>query len=216
MIKALQERGKQLQAAKEALTKDLDEEQTEVDNLPTEYQSAKIDLQQAQPQLANNRDMIDDLNNRIERYRAQAKHVLINRQTDAAAAEKLENLQMEVQDQHTVINKLKDDNRKSMALFEQPHETDRKALKRKDTLLAKKDTYLAEKIEQLADKDAQLLEAAHALAEKEIEVEHLQGLLAGLHTQKSMDNNGAVTILDPLQDSYSSRRQKTLICCSAT
>lgn len=200
MIKALQERENQLQAAKEALTKNLDEKQTEVDNLPAEYRSAKIDLQQAQRQLANNKDTIDDLNNRIERYRAQALDVLVNKQTDAAAAEKLENLQMEVQDQQAVISKLKDDNRKSIALFEQSRETDRKALKRKDTLLAKKDIQLAEKIKQLADKDAKLLEAAHALAENDNEVEHLQDLLAGLQMQKSMDNNGAVTLMDPLQD----------------
>lgn len=205
MIKALQEREDQLRAAKEALVKDLNEKQAEIDNLPAEYQSAKIDLKQAQRQIANNKDTIDDLNNRIERYRAQANDVLVNKQADTAAAEKLENLQMEVQDQQTVINKLKEDNRKSTALFEQMRETDRKALKRNDHLLTKKETELAEKTKQLADKDAELFGAIHTLAGKDNELEHLEYLLAVLREQmqKSNDHTTAVYLdngVEPLAD----------------
>ncbi|KAF3037019.1 hypothetical protein E8E11_004169 [Didymella keratinophila] len=211
MVKTLQEREDQLQAAKEAMNKDLNEKQAEIDNLPAEYQSAKIDLQQAQRQIANNKDTIDDLNNRIERYRAQAKDVLVNKKTDAAAAERLENLQMQVQDQQTVIQKLKDDNRKSTALSEQYRETDRKALKRKDNLLAKKDSELTEKMKQLADKEAELLEAAHALAEKDNEIEHLEDLLTGLrdqmqkskgHTTAMGGENGVEPLTDSLHDEF--------------
>jgi myosin heavy subunit len=206
MIKALQEREDLLQAAKEALVKDLNEKQAEINNLPAEYHAAKTDLQQAQRQIANNKDTIDDLNNRIERYRAQVNDVLVNKQTAAAAAEKLENLQMEVQDQQTVIQRLKDNNRMSTALSEQYRETDRKALKRKDNLLAKKDSELAEKMKQLADKNAELLEAVHALAEKDNELERLEDLLAGLRnpTQKSKDHIAAMddnNRMEPLTDS---------------
>lgn len=205
MVKDLQERENQLQVANEALVKELNEKQAEIDNLPAEYQSAKIDLQQAQRQIANNKDTIDDLNNRIERYRAQAKDVVAMKQTDAAAAEKLENLQMQVQDQQTVIQKLKDDNRKSTALFEQYRETDRKALKRKDNLLVKKDLELAEKTKQLADKDAELLEAIHALAEKDNGLEHLEDLLAGMHGRMRRSKGHATTLdgnndVEPLTD----------------
>ncbi|KAF3041170.1 hypothetical protein E8E12_009515 [Didymella heteroderae] len=194
MVKSLQGRENQLQAAKEGLIKNLNEKQAEIDNLPAEYHSAKIDLQQARRQIANNKDTIDDLNNRIERYRAQAKEIVAKKQTNAAAAENLENLQMEVQNQQTIISKLKDDNRKSAALFEQLRETDRKALMSKDRLLEKKDKELAERTMQLVEKDTELLGAVNALEGKDKELAHLGYLLADLRhrMQKSNDENTAL------------------------
>ncbi|KAJ4376584.1 hypothetical protein N0V86_006698 [Didymella sp. IMI 355093] len=168
MIENFQKHEEQLQAAKEALTKDLNEKQSEIDNLPAEYQSAKIDLQQAQRQLTNNKDTIYDLNERIERYRTQAKGIIAIKQADASATEKIENLQMEVENQQNVINKLKEDNRKSVKMFEQLREADTKALERKQTLLAKKDKELAEKKTELA---------------------RMEGLLADLRQQMTHNDN---------------------------
>jgi hypothetical protein len=174
MIKNSQEREEQLQAAKGALIKDLNKKQLEINNLPAEYQSAQIDLQQAQRQLANNKDTIDNLNERIERYRTQAEGIIAIKQADASATEKLENLQMKVEDQQNVINKFKEDNRKSMEMFEQLHEADTKELERKQTLLAKKEKELAEKDTELAQ---------------------MEGLIAGLRQQMTHNDNPILEVV---------------------
>lgn len=163
-IKELEDREKKLQAANETLTNDLDKKQTEIDNLPTEYQALKVDLQQAQRQIALYKETSEDAQGRVERYRCQLNNIVGRQQTDTAAAGKIEQLQTQVENQQAVINKLMIDNRKSETIFEQLRESDTKAIEQKDKQLAKKKKELAEKDKLLAELYLQVQEAYHSKA----------------------------------------------------
>ncbi|KAF1923213.1 uncharacterized protein M421DRAFT_9857 [Didymella exigua CBS 183.55] len=196
LIQGFQEREGQLRAANEALNKDLIEKQSEIDNLPAEYQSTKMDLKQAHRQIDNHKDTIADLNERIERYRAQAKGIVAVKQADAAATEKLKNLQMEVEDQQIIIDSLEEDNRKSVAIFEQLREADAKALKRKDNLLAKKDKELAAKKDSIVKKEVMITNLRQQ-AHKTHNIDVAQGNTA---FASSDADYGAETPVDTSQD----------------
>lgn len=193
LIKDLQEREEQLKAANEALNSDLVEKQLQIDNAPAEHQSTIIDLQQAQRQVANNKDTIDDLTERVGRYRAQAKGIVAIKQADAAATEKLENLQMEIQGQQILIGKLTEDNRKFIAMSEQLHEADAKALKRKEFLLARKEKELVEK-EDLITK---LRQQAHNM--------HSIGIVSSAD-----DDDYTTTLSEQLQDDLVMTREENI------
>lgn len=198
-IKDLEDREKELRAAKETLAKELDEKQSEIDNLPTEYQSMKIDLQQAQRQISLHKDTITDLNKRVERYRAQAKDIVDTKQADAAAAEKIENLQMGIKDQQTVINKLMDDNRKSEVMFKQLREADASALERKDNLLAKKDKELAKKEDLLAELRQRAQKTHNATVARD-----------GIVFVSSDDDDGTKTLVDASQDELLATQEQNI------
>ena len=188
-IKELEDREKELQTAKEILTKNLDEKQIEIDNLPAEYQVMRVDLQQAQRQIFLYKETSDDLQKRVERYRHQLKDIVDKQQADASAAGKIEDLQTQIEDQQTVINKLMDDNRKSEAMFEQLRESDTKALKRKDKQLAKKDKELTEKEEMLAKLHQQVQEA-----------NNVKAALDDTNSLLTDDNADMETLVDVLPD----------------
>lgn len=198
-VKDLEDREKEMRAANETLAKELDEKQSEIDNLPIEYQSMKIDLQQAQRQISLHKDTITDLNKRVERYRAQAKDIVDAKQADAAAAEKIENLQMGIKDQQTLINKLMDDNRKSEAMFEQLREVDAKALERKDSLLAKKDKELAKKEDLLAELRQRAQKTHNATVARE-----------DIVFVSSDDDDGTKTFVDASQDELLATQEQNI------
>ncbi|KAH6644574.1 Spt20 family-domain-containing protein [Boeremia exigua] len=150
-IKELEAREKVLQADKDAMTKELYKKQAEIDNLPAEHEARKVDLQQAERQIALHKEMSVNLTQRVDRYRRQLDDIVDQKQADVANAEKIEFLKTQTKDQQAIIKKLMEDNRKSEAMFEILREADAKALERKDEQLAKKDIELGEKNVLLAE-----------------------------------------------------------------
>ena len=149
-IEQLEEREKDLKATNETLTNNIKEKQHEIDNLPAEYQALKVDLQQAQRQISLYRTTSEDAQERVERYRRQLDVIVGKQQADTFAAGKIEDLQIQIEEQQILINKLVEDNRKTKAMYEQLHDSDAKALERKDKQLANKEKELADKNEMLA------------------------------------------------------------------
>lgn len=157
-VKDLEEREKGLLAEKDALKMELSEKQIEIDNLPTEHQARKVELHQAERQIALYKETSEDLAKRAERYRRQLEDVVVQKQAGASATEKIEHLNTQIIDQQAVIDKLMDDNRKFEVMFQQLREADVKALDHKEKQLAKKDEMLAELRQQL--KEAQVCKTA--------------------------------------------------------
>ncbi|KAJ4364764.1 hypothetical protein N0V95_000712 [Ascochyta clinopodiicola] len=159
LIKELDDRGGQLQTANETLTKKLSHKQKEIDDLPEEFKALKVELHQAQRQITLHKTMSEDSRQRSERYQRQLKETAAKQQTDASAADKIERLQAEVQDQQTIIAKLVEENQAAEAMSAQLRESDLKALAQKDKQLAKKVEELTGKNELLAKLDKELDEA---------------------------------------------------------
>ncbi|KAF9695619.1 hypothetical protein EKO04_006375 [Ascochyta lentis] len=150
LIKQLDDRGKELQAANETLTKNLKKKQKEIDDLPEEFKALKVELQQIQRQIVLHKTMSEDSQERAERYQRQLKEFTFKQQTDTSNANQVERLQVEVGDLQTLIAKLLEENRSAEATSAQLHESDLKALAQKDKQLAIKEKELAEKNELLA------------------------------------------------------------------
>ena len=161
-IKQLEECEKDLRATNETLTNDLKEKQLEIGSLPADHQALKVDLQQAQRQISLYKKTSEDAQERVQRYRRQLDEIVNKQQADVSAAEKVKDLQIQIEDQQAVINKLMNDNRKAEAVFERLRESDIKALERKDNQLAKKEKELAEKDEMLAELHKRVGEAKYA------------------------------------------------------
>lgn len=148
--KELEGREKELQTTNKSLTKNLDEKQAVIEDIPEEFKALKADLQQAQRQIKLHKEMSEDSRERAERYQRQLKEIMDKQQVDASAADKIERLLTEVEEQQALIAKLIDDHRKSEETFAQLRGSDKKALEHKGKQLAKKDKQLVEKDEALA------------------------------------------------------------------
>lgn len=150
-IKELEEREKTLQAENDHLKKELSEKQMAIDNLPTEHEARKIELHQTQRQVEMYKTNSENSSKRADHYRKQLHDIVEQKQAAASAAEKIQNLNIQIEEQQAVIDKLVDDNRKSEVMSEYLRESDLKTLKRKDKQLAKKDKMLAELRQQVKD-----------------------------------------------------------------
>ncbi|KZM24721.1 uncharacterized protein EKO05_0007072 [Ascochyta rabiei] len=164
LIKELDDREKQLQAANETLTKKLNKKQEEIDDLPGDFKALEVELHQAQRQIALHKTMSEDSRQRTERYQRQLKEIADKQQADASAAEKIERLQAQVEDQQTIIAKLLEENQAAEAVSAQLRESDLKALAQKDKQLAQRDEELTEKDELLAKLDKELDDACSLMS----------------------------------------------------
>lgn len=150
LIKDYEIREKELQTANETLTKNLHKKEEIINDLPGEFKSMKVDLQQAQHQIKLHKEVADDALDRANRYYRQLQQIAYQQQVDSSNAEKIEYLQNEVDEQHSLIAKLVEENRATESLSTQRYEADREVLAKKDKQLSKKDRQLAEKNDLLA------------------------------------------------------------------
>jgi hypothetical protein len=198
-IKELEECEKDLRATNETLTNNLKEKQLEIGSLPADYQALEVDLQQAQRQISLYKKTSEDAQERLQRYRRQLDEIVDKQRADASAAEKVEDLQIQIENQQAVINRLMDDNRKAEAVFEQLRESDTKALERKDKQLVKKERELAEKDEMLAQLHKRVDGAKYA-----------ETASIGATSILSIDMDDEETLLDEANDDHLEVQQENI------
>lgn len=198
-ILELEGREKELQAAKETLTSTLANMRLKIDDLPTEHQARKTELQQAYRQIALHKETSDNLNQRVQRYQQQLKNTVDKRQTDDSTAKQIKELHTRVADQQAIIAKLLEDHRESEALYETIQQCDKNALELKDNELAKKDHQLMQQDDLIAQLRLDVQDAIDDKAAlEELDPVALQEENIGLSSQNlslSEDNQA-------LQDQY--------------
>lgn len=203
-IKELEEREKKLQAANDTLTKDLDEKRAVIEDLPEEFKAMKVDLKQAKRQIILHKEIAEDARERAEHYQRQLKEVTNKQQTDASTTEKIEQLQIEIDDQQALITKLVEDSRTTNATFAQLRKSDTKAIEKKDKELAKKNMELADKDKKLAEKDKELAEKDEVLAQiryefRKVSDDNVTSMETELNDTVSMMSDETDTMIEDLE-----------------
>lgn len=188
-IHEVEGREKDLKIENSDLLNKLKAKESEIENMPEDYMTAKLDLQQAQNSIKYYKKLAANDADRADRCQRKLTEALDKQSAADAAAEKLVCLQVEIEEKRAMILKLQNDNR----LAAETHER-----------------ILAHSKRLLEDKEAELTAARSHATEVEVESEQfsenftiLVETLESEHAETAVNFNDKSALLRKRNDLHS-------------
>jgi hypothetical protein len=155
-------REKELYAANEKLTAELEEKQAEIDCQPRVFEYLKVDVNQLNHQIEYYKKLADDATDRTVRYQARLQEAMKKQKFGDEISKKIERLEAAVEHHRAEIVKLVNENRVAVTIHDDMQESLKQALALKDEKIARL-TASIQKIETDKSTTDEITEACNSL-----------------------------------------------------